>query len=229
MNDQRGRLILAKIDEILNWEKETDQQKDARFLELGRYLCEVRACQYWKLEQLRSFDDFLDKRFPDSKRKAFYLMSIHESLPHTASGELSDIGWAKAAELSRVARRDREAFAPEEWLSKAKALPLREFQKQVEHHLSGNEPVEILKFKLYRSQVTIVDQALHMADLMGGGHRSRGLCLEMICADFLGEVGVETENPDLLLFAVRRLASFLNETQIEQLLGGFTKPNGVGS
>jgi hypothetical protein len=53
------------------------------FVELGEYLCEVRAKQYWRLENLKSFDEFLVKRFVDSRRKAYYLMAIHESDAHT--------------------------------------------------------------------------------------------------------------------------------------------------
>jgi hypothetical protein len=38
---------------------------------LGRYLCEVRAGQYWRVEKLASFDDFLERnherRFPESQ------------------------------------------------------------------------------------------------------------------------------------------------------------------
>jgi len=33
--------------------------RDIKFGELGRYLCEVRAGQYWRLERLKSFDGFL--------------------------------------------------------------------------------------------------------------------------------------------------------------------------
>ena len=60
------------------WKEKT---RDTRFVELGRYLCEVRAGQYWRLEKLKSFDEFLARRFPESRRKAYYLMSIHEHLP----------------------------------------------------------------------------------------------------------------------------------------------------
>jgi hypothetical protein len=45
-------LVLGKIDEILSWEKTKEQEKDVRFVELGEYLCEVRAQQYWKIEKL---------------------------------------------------------------------------------------------------------------------------------------------------------------------------------
>src|SRR5436190_6188256 len=104
MDEQRGLLVLTKIDEILQWEKNAEVQKDARFLELGRYLCEVRACQFWRLDAVQSFDEFLEKRFPESRRKAYYLMSIYERLPHDARGELSEVGWSKAAELAKIAR-----------------------------------------------------------------------------------------------------------------------------
>jgi hypothetical protein len=32
------------------------------------------------LEKLKSFDEFLARRFPESRRKAYYLMSIREQL-----------------------------------------------------------------------------------------------------------------------------------------------------
>ena len=68
----------GKIDEILSWEKTKEQEKDTRFAELGEYLCEVRSKQYWRLEKLKSFDEFLEKRFPESRRRAYYLMAFHE-------------------------------------------------------------------------------------------------------------------------------------------------------
>jgi hypothetical protein len=80
INRRRAVFVLGRIDEILSWEKTKEQEKDVRFVELGEYLCEVRAKQYWRLEKLKSFDEFLEKRFADSRRKAYYLMTIHEHL-----------------------------------------------------------------------------------------------------------------------------------------------------
>ena len=60
-------LVSSRIDEILSWERTKEQEKDVRFVELGEYLCEVRAKQYWRLEKLKSFDEFLEKRFVDSR------------------------------------------------------------------------------------------------------------------------------------------------------------------
>jgi len=78
---RRAVFVLGKIDEILIWERTKEQEKDVRFVELGEYLCEVRAKQFWRIENLKSFDEFLEKRFPDSRRKAYYLMAIHEHCP----------------------------------------------------------------------------------------------------------------------------------------------------
>lgn len=93
-----------------------------KFVELGRYLCEVRAGQYWRVERLKllkSFDDFLEKRFPGSRRKAYYLMSIHENLPPQARKELKEVGWAKGLELAKLVRRDKQNFNCAMWFAQS--------------------------------------------------------------------------------------------------------------
>jgi len=197
LNRRRAVFVLGKIDEILSWEKTKEQEKDARFVELGEYLCEVRSKQYWRLERLNSFDEFLAKRFPDSRRKAYYLMTIHEHLTRVPKPQLREIGWVKARELVKVARRDGPEFACAPWVHKAKALPREQFQREVERHLTGKEtePWEIIYFKLYKSQLPVVEKALETAALMLGTDRSRGYCLEMICADFLAGARLEDTHP----------------------------------
>jgi len=88
LNHRRAVFVLAKIDEILAWEQRSEQERDTRFVELGRYLCEVRAGQYWRVENLKSFDEFLERKFPESRRKAYYLMAIHEQLPRQIHRDL---------------------------------------------------------------------------------------------------------------------------------------------
>ena len=51
----RALFVLNKIDEILAWERRRETERDTKFVELGRYLCEVRAGQYWRMEKLKSF------------------------------------------------------------------------------------------------------------------------------------------------------------------------------
>ena len=187
INNHRAVFVLGRIDEILSWEKTKEREKDVRFVELGEYLCEVRAKQYWRLEQLKSFDEFLEKRFADSRRKAYYLMAIHENLTRIPKHELQQVGWSKATELVKVARKDREEFDYATWLHRAKEMPKEGFKCAVERHLTGKEtePWEIIYFKLYKTQLSVVEKAIETAGLMLGTDKSRGYCLEMICADFL--------------------------------------------
>jgi hypothetical protein len=193
----RAAFVLGRIDEILSWERTKEQEKDVRFVELGEYLCEVRSKQYWRLEDLKSFDEFLEKRFVDSRRKGYYLMAIHEKLTRIPKHDLQLVGWSKATELVKVARRDGEKFDCATWLHKAKETPKEEFKWAVERHLTGKEtePWEIIYFKVYKSQLPVVEKALETAGRMLGTDKSRGYCLEMICADFLAGADVAGNQP----------------------------------
>src|SRR6202795_1448023 len=93
LDEPRALFVLGKIDEILSWERATELERDRRFVDLGRYLCEVRAGQYWRVENLKSFDEFLERKFPESRRKAYYLMAIHEELPRQIHRDLRQVGW----------------------------------------------------------------------------------------------------------------------------------------
>jgi len=220
LNRRRALFVLTKIDEILAWERGVDRERDTRFVELGRYLCEVRSGQFWRLDNLKSFDEFLEKRFPESRRKAYYLMSIHENLPRIPKSHLKQVGWTKATELAKVARRDRQAFDCATWLHRAQEMPKEEFKREVERHLTGQEtePWEIIYFKLYKSQIPVVEQALETAGLMLGTDKSRGYCLEMICADFLAGASLENRDPNAIATSVRQLISFLPPSDRDRFL-----------
>ena len=207
LNRRRALAVLGRIEEILIWEKISERDRDERFVELGQYLCEVRAGQYWRLDNLKSFDEFLGKRFPDSRRKAYYLMTIHETLTKVPKRQLREVGWSKAIELVKVARRDGDEFDCETWLHKAKDLPKEEFKHQVENHLNGRvtEPWEIIYFKLFKTQLPVIEQALETAALMLGTEKSRGYCLEMICADFLAGANLEQRDPTAIASSLGRL------------------------
>src|SRR5213082_1163598 len=131
LNPKRALFVLSKIDEILAWERRKEAEKDTRFVELGRYLCEVRAGQYWRLEKekLHSFDEFLERRFPESRRKAYYLMSIHEHLPPEVKRELKNVGWTKGLELAKLARSEGQQFICAPWVHKARTMTREQFQR----------------------------------------------------------------------------------------------------
>ena len=219
-NRRRAQFVLGKIDEILAWEQRKETERDTRFVDLGRYLCEVRAGQYWRLENLKSFDELLARRFPGSRRKAYYLMSIHEHLPPQARKQLQEVGWTKGLELAKLARRDGQQFDCATWLHRAREMPKDQFQREVEKELTGREtePWEIVYFKLYQSQIPIVERAIETAALMLGSDKSRGYCLEMICADFLAGANLDNGNPEILLSSMTRFFQFLPGEQRQAFL-----------
>jgi hypothetical protein len=218
INTKRASIVLSKIDEILAWEKSSDRERDTQFVELGRYLCEVRAGQYWRLDNLRSFDEYLERKFPESRRKAYYLMAIHEHLPRVPKSELKLMGWTKARELVKVVRTNGRDFDCAPWVHKAIELPREEFKREVEKQLTGQEtePWEIIYFKVYKSQLPVIEQAIETATLMLGSDKSRGYCLEMICADFLAGANLEDGNTKALQLALDRLFGLLPSAAQEE-------------
>jgi hypothetical protein len=76
-----------------------------------------------------SFAEFLERKFPESRRQAYYLMAIHEQLPRIYKVEQQQVGWAKATGL---ARRDGQKFDCATWLHKARKLLKEEFKRGVD-------------------------------------------------------------------------------------------------
>jgi hypothetical protein len=63
-------------------------------------------------------------------------------------------------------------------------------------------------------RASIVDYSGLMLD----SDKSRGYCLEMICADFLAGANLQEGNPDTLILVVRRLVEMLPTAQRAQVL-----------
>lgn len=82
--------------------------------------------------------------------------------------------------------------------------------------LTGTEPWELLYFKVYKSQLAVIEQALETAGLMLGTDKSRGYCLEMICADFLAGANLEGPNPEALMLSLRSVFRLLPLAQQNQ-------------
>lgn len=90
-------------------------------------------------------------------------------------------------------------------------MPTAEFKREVERHLTGkeSEPWELLYFKVYKSELKVIEQAIETAALMLGGDKAYGYCLEMIGADFLAGARMESESPETMLTALYRLYQLL--------------------
>lgn len=215
LNPRRAQMVLSKIDQILAWEAARDHERDTKFVELGKHLCEVRAGQYWRLENLTSFDDFLERRFPESRRKAYYLMSIHEQLPPAIRKDLNRLGWTKGAELARVARKQGQHFESATWLHRARQMPKEVFRREIEKAINGKEEEasDLIYFKVYKSQAPVIERAIEMATRMLGSDKGRGYCLEMICADFLAGAALEGSEPGVLLRTLFRYYQLMPPTE----------------
>ena len=93
-------------------------------------------------------------------------------------------------------------------------------KREVERHLTGKEtePWELIYFKLYKSQLPVIEQALETAALMLGSDKSRGYILEMICADFLAGANLDTDNSDALITSLDRLLDSLPQLKRQEFL-----------
>ena len=79
---------------------------------------------------------------------------------------------------------------------------------------------------MYKSQIPVIEQAIETAAMMLGSDKSRGYCLEMICADFLAGANLDSGVPDLLLRSLSYYYGFLPGEQQQafiRMLSGHAK------
>jgi hypothetical protein len=166
-----------------------------------------------------------NKPLPGQNDFVAYVDAIGELDGTRCLKELKEVGWTKGLELAKVARRDGQKFDCATWLHKARSLPKDQFKQEVEKELTGreSEPWEIIYFKVYKTQIPIVEQAIETAALMLGTDKSRGYCLEMICADFLAGANLDGEDPTALLQSMSRFFKFLPGEQRQAFLHEVTE------
>jgi hypothetical protein len=116
---------------------------------MGKCLCELRAGQYWRLEN-------------------YYLTSIHLHLPPQVRRDLKQLEWTKSVELANLAHHQGQHLKSATWLHKVRQMPKAEFQRKVAKELTGKdrEPSELIYFKVYRSQIPVIEQAIETAALL---------------------------------------------------------------
>ena len=71
---------------------------------------------------------------------------------------------------------------------------------------------------MYKTQIPVVEQAMETAALMLRTDKSRGYCMEMICADFLAGAHLDDGNPEILLNSISRYYKFLPGEQEQAFL-----------
>jgi len=74
-----------------------------------------------------------------------------------------------------------------------------------------------------KTQIPVIEQAMETAAMMLGTDKSRGYCLEMICADFLAGATLDSEDPTVLLQSMSRFLKFLPGEQRQAFLGSLSE------
>jgi len=163
-------------------------------------------------------------KFPQSRRTAYYLMGVYEKLTREVHRDVARIGWTKARELVRIARKEGQKLDSALWVHKAATMPGGQFKREVERQLTGRdpEPREMIYFQVYKRQVPVIEQALEAASAVLGGRKSRGTFLEFICADFVANAGKEL-NPGALSDLIRRFFVLLPTAERRELLNVLAK------
>jgi len=100
-----------------------------------------------------------------------------------------------------------------------------QFKREVDQHLTGKdtEPTEIIYFKFYKGQIPVIEQAIETAALMLATDKSRGYCLEMICADFLAGANLDSGQPGVLVSSMARYFKFLPGAQRQAFVEQITE------
>jgi len=90
-------------------------------------------------------------------------------------------------------------------------MPKEEFKQGVEKELTRREtePWKIIYFKLYKSKLPIVEQAIETTALILATDKSRLLPGEMISPDFLAGANLENESPGIRQRSALRFFRFL--------------------
>jgi hypothetical protein len=67
-------------------------------------------------------------------------------------------------------------------------------------------------------EIPVIERAIETAAPMLGSDKSRGYCLEMICADFIAGAHLDNGNPEILLDSISPYYRFLPSPQKRQFL-----------
>ena len=152
-------------------------------------------------------------------------MAIHEQLPRQLHGSLTPIGWTKARELVKFARKEGQKFQTASWMHKASTMPREAFKTEVQRHLTGKdvEPSDIISFGVRKSQLPVIEHALEAASVVLGQRKSRGSCLEFVCAYFVASKNSKRTNPGALSNLIHRLFELVPAGEKHELLEALRK------
>jgi len=101
-------------------------------------------------------------------------MSIHEHLPPQARKQLKEVGWTKGLELAKLGKEGWAALRLCNLVAQSASPAKRGFQAGGREGINGRETEqwEIIYFKLYQSQMPVIERAIERQALMLGSDRS---------------------------------------------------------
>ena len=126
-------------------------------------------------------------------------MSIHEHLPPQARKDLKEVGWTKGLELAKVARAEGSALRLCNLVAQGPLTAKGGVQAGGREGTDGTRDRAAARSSTSsstRARSRWSSRHLRQAVLMLGTDRSRGYCLEMICAEFVAGASLESGNPE---------------------------------
>jgi len=153
--------------------------------------------------KFKTFEEYVEKELGFAKRKAYYLIQIHDKATELGitEAQLSTVGWTKGREILRYVENDGDFIV---WADRARTMTVSKLQEMLKLDFEGkvtpkkgtddegNKTIEnedgevfhILEVPLAEAQYENVKPALERAKEIAGSDKL-GHIIDMICLDFL--------------------------------------------
>lgn len=172
-------------------------------VKMGSLLKETYLGKFWSTYGHESFDAFVETELGMKKRKALYLIGIHETYIEKLKMPVESVAkydWSKLAEIRPVITDENK----DDWLKKAETLSVREIKAAVKEERGDSSseegadgevapPVEqkSYHFTMQAGQIENVDRALLRAQAMAypdetadSKNVSKSHLFDLICQEF---------------------------------------------
>ena len=138
---------IAHVESLINMDlrekiKTLISKSCENYLEVSQLLYEVKSEKLFRDWGFKTFKQYYSSDLNLADRRAAYFLKIYEKLViknEIDSKDLLEIGWSKAAALLPVINNENK----EEWLEKARSLPIQELLTEVRSKDPRKPPVDI--------------------------------------------------------------------------------------
>lgn len=184
--------VLANIDELVVYCKDTVDKLEKGFVRLGVLLAEVSQNKYYLLRGYRSQEEYIKATFPQGRSTYYDLLDIGSHLAEYPRALLESLGRTKCAQLIKVKKHC--GTIPENWWLHAKKDDRDSFKRRVKSYLSGDgapKPPEqedhFITFRIFGDAIIVVNKGLEIMGRILGSYKSTGDRLEKLFLNFLSQ------------------------------------------